>query len=427
MINSEIRNKLKTLTGYLKLRDCPSTPNHYREFILFALSDLYRNIINDNAINPLMIIEEASSPRPDYLLGALSSFICGIKKHRQFSAKELADMAISAGVKRLPGSSDFVLGAFRAEAEVDIIRLESFGISRLKTVDGMLRVYSLKNKIDKFTRGRYFDVKIDSYSYITHEHREYEKLEKHAELLDIKKMIGDLRNDEETNEEKIERFETEYMLKYHKHKGTSSKPSQDKIIKEIIKNPNARLTIYLTGKKLVSFVDHEFKRFYSNKKVGLLEICDLIQTLHTVHPFDDYNGRTICVALLNTLLINYGYPISLQFDQSTAVGCSLQEYARYVATGCIAMYYLCHPAIVKTHKQAFDFISILIEIQARSCFNQHRPIYNESLIISIARNPSQYLKSKTYLQTLCRNFKVEDIEDPLHHIEKYRVASKRRF
>lgn len=202
----------------------------------------------------------------------------------------------------------------------------------------------------------------------------------------------------------------------------SSKMSDEQIIEYIQQkmtdSPKELIYTYslLWGKRMIDLIDHYFDEFYKIKNPTLIDICDLIQKLHLIHPFYDGNGRVICINLLNALLLHYGYPFSLQFDTGYAVGLSLKEYARSVAFGCIAMGLLYSAQKHLSPQQVEDYIKLVCYISDVS--PRGKVLYNSSFMQRIAIIPSTFIAARAMLPNRLKNL---DLEDPLEDVERFRI------
>ena len=96
------------------------------------------------------------------------------------------------------------------------------------------------------------------------------------------------------------------------------------------------LKVCLFGSKLEKYVNQRLKDFFELKQPSLLDLSELIINLHAVHPFCDGNGRTICIALVNSLLIHMGYTPAIQYDTGMYVGLSSEQVANELLFASLA-------------------------------------------------------------------------------------------
>lgn len=81
------------------------------------------------------------------------------------------------------------------------------------------------------------------------------------------------------------------------------------------------------------FYNEIFKLSSENKSAILSSIVKLIQRLERIHPFYDGNCRTFCMVMLNTLLIQHDFPLTLMDDPNKFDGYSVDELVQLVKEG----------------------------------------------------------------------------------------------
>ncbi|MCF6764933.1 Fic family protein [Thiotrichales bacterium 19S3-7] len=100
----------------------------------------------------------------------------------------------------------------------------------------------------------------------------------------------------------------------------------------------------------------------SNNKLSI--ICDTIQNLEQLHPFNDANCRLFCMVLLNKFLLENGFYCAYQTDPNRFDGFSLEQLVNETELNCYKTELLCKIDGFSEEKQVF--LELLADLDASS-------------------------------------------------------------
>ena len=214
-----------------------------------------------------------------------------------------------------------------------------------------------------------------------------------------------------------------YKLCFSFPQRLSSEPSEISSCEELfnIKAQNAKIAVCLyrsfneskpVNEQIDEAISAAINCYYTeishahDENSKLYTICRLIATLERIHPFGDGNCRTICVILLNMLLIENGFSFAILNDPNVFDGYSIQELVNEVIRGME------------------NFLSLIAKNHCHLAHNDE-PLFEEiaGIKVASARAFREFEEARhareRMLKLLAENQSRENLKEVIHNLHNF--------